>query len=43
MPYIMNWPNTLKEQTIYSHPVSSLDIAPTFLHLAGGDILEEDN
>jgi arylsulfatase A-like enzyme len=43
VPYIMNWPNTLKEQTIYSHPVSSLDIAPTFLHLAGGDILEEDN
>ncbi len=43
VPFVMNWPNTLEAGTIYSHPVSSLDIAPTFLELAGREIQEEDN
>ena len=43
VPFVMNWPNTLEAGTIYSHPVSSLDIVPTFLELAGREIQEEDN
>lgn len=43
VPFVMNWPNILKAGTIYNHPVSSLDIAPTFLALAGGEIPEIDN
>jgi len=43
VPFVMNWPNILEAGTIYSHPVSSLDIAPTFLALAGGEIQEKDN
>ena len=43
VPFVFNWPNTLEAGTIYSHPVSSLDIMPTFLELAGREIQEEDN
>ncbi len=43
VPFIMNWPNRFKAGTIYTKPVSSLDIAPTFLELAGNKITEEDN
>lgn len=36
VPYIINWPHSLPKGTTYKAPVSSLDIAPTFLALAGG-------
>ncbi|MDG2450983.1 MAG: sulfatase-like hydrolase/transferase [Saprospiraceae bacterium] len=42
VPFVMSWPEILLEGSIYKHPVSSLDIAPTFLKLAGGNE-EEDN
>ena len=41
VPFIMNWAQTIPSGNIYENPVSSLDIAPTFLELAGGEILEE--
>lgn len=37
VPFIANWPGTLKPGTTYDHLVSALDLAPTFLSLAGGD------
>ncbi|MEA1898684.1 MAG: sulfatase [Bacteroidota bacterium] len=43
VPFIMNWTQTLPPGTKFENPVSSLDIAPTFLKLAGGEILEEYN
>jgi arylsulfatase A-like enzyme len=33
----MNWPNMVKAGVEYTNPVSSLDIAPTFMALAGGN------
>lgn len=43
VPFIMNWSSLLKAGTTYNHPVSSLDIVPTFLNLAGREVQEEDN
>lgn len=43
VPYIMNWPNTLPAGITYSNPVSSLDITPTFLELAGRNKQEDDD
>jgi len=40
VPFIMNWPETLPAGSSYTSPVSSLDIAPTFLALAGGTVKE---
>ncbi|GAA3570942.1 sulfatase-like hydrolase/transferase [Snuella lapsa] len=37
VPYIMHWPGTIPSGTTYSNPVSSLDFAPTFMALAGGN------
>ncbi len=42
VPYVMNWPNTFPSGTKYEYPVSSLDIAPTFLALAGGELGTND-
>lgn len=36
VPYIMCWHGIIKAGSIFKHPVSSLDIAPTFFELAGG-------
>ncbi len=41
VPFIMNWTQTLPAGAKYENPVSSLDIAPTFFRLAGGEIQEE--
>jgi arylsulfatase A-like enzyme len=35
VPYMMQWKNHLKPGTIFTHPVSSLDIFPTALRAAG--------
>ncbi|WP_369047515.1 sulfatase-like hydrolase/transferase [Tenacibaculum sp. UWU-22] len=43
VPYILNWPKTLESGKVYDHPVSSLDLAPTFVKLAGGEIKKEDH
>ncbi|MEG3659260.1 sulfatase-like hydrolase/transferase [Arenibacter palladensis] len=40
VPFILNWPQTLPSGKTYSQMVSSLDFAPTFLALAGGNVKE---
>ena len=40
VPFILNWPKTLPSGETYSHMVSSLDIVPTFLAFAGGNVKE---
>jgi arylsulfatase A-like enzyme len=35
VPFIMSWPGTLPAGRQYDHPVSSLDLTPTFLAAAG--------
>ena len=40
IPYIMNWPQTIPAGKTYSYPVTSLDITPTFIELAGGKLNE---
>lgn len=38
VPFIMNWPAQLAAGASFESPVTSLDIAPTFVELAGGSI-----
>jgi arylsulfatase A-like enzyme len=42
VPFVMNWPNNLASGKTYDHPVSSLDLAPTFFELAGGKNTNEN-
>lgn len=35
VPFFMTWPKSLPAQQKYEHPISSLDLFPTFLHAAG--------
>jgi arylsulfatase A-like enzyme len=37
VPFVMNWGNTLPAKSSFASPVTSLDIVPTFLELAGGN------
>ncbi len=41
VPFIMSWPNTIPAGSTYENPVISLDFAPTFIDLAGGEITED--
>ena len=34
----MSWPGKLKPNTVYDNPISTLDLLPTFLNAAGGDV-----
>ncbi len=43
VPFIMRWQGILPEGQLYHHPVTSLDITPTFLELAGGKMADEDD
>ncbi|WP_211223791.1 sulfatase-like hydrolase/transferase [Gaetbulibacter saemankumensis] len=36
VPYIIKWPSKISAGTVYKKPISSLDITPTFVALAGG-------
>ena len=38
VPLLFNWPNTLPSGTTYDHLVSSLDLYPSFLELAGAQV-----
>ncbi len=39
VPMLMRWPNgNISSNTSYEYPVSSLDLLPTFLHIANGKI-----
>lgn len=37
VPFLMRWPKQLKEGTTYAPPISTLDLLPTFMAIAGGD------
>ena len=41
VPIIMQWPSKIKAGQTYRNPVIALDLAPTFVALAGGTIEEE--
>ena len=43
VPFIMNWPAQLKAGKVVDKPVSSLDIFPSFVTAAGGNISETDD
>ena len=38
VPFVMSWPKKLAAGTVYDDPISSLDLTPTFVELAGGTI-----
>lgn len=40
VPFIVRWPEVTKPNTTYSYPVSTLDLLPTFVSAAGGDVDE---
>lgn len=42
VPFILNWQGEIPKGKIYGHPVTALDILPTFFELAGGK-LEKEN
>lgn len=42
VPFAISYPGKLKAGSIYKNPVWSLDLAPTFVALAGGEIPEQD-
>ena len=35
VPFLAQWPGTIKSGTVYQHPVSALDLFPTAIRLAG--------
>ncbi|NWK54191.1 sulfatase-like hydrolase/transferase [Verrucomicrobiaceae bacterium N1E253] len=35
VPFVMSWPAKIQAGTVYAHPVSSLDLVPTMVQLAG--------
>jgi arylsulfatase A-like enzyme len=41
VPFAMSYPGTIPAGGTYNNPVVSLDFAPTFIELAGGEIKEE--
>lgn len=43
VPFILKWPAKLAAGKEIDEPVSSLDIFPTFIEAAGGNITNEDN
>lgn len=42
VPFALSWPGKITAGLQYSHPVSALDLVPTFVELAGGEIAPED-
>lgn len=40
VPFIMSWPKTIAPNSTYAQPVTALDITPTLVALAGGDLKE---
>jgi arylsulfatase A-like enzyme len=43
VPFTMSWPKNIKAGSIYDKPVTSLDLTPTFVALAGGTIAPADH
>ncbi|TLX78177.1 sulfatase [Labilibacter sediminis] len=42
VPFVMSWPEQLKAGVEYNYPISSLDLTPTFVAMAGGTIPSKD-
>jgi len=42
VPFIMSWPKGLKANSRYEKPITTLDLTPTFVALAGGNITSKD-
>ncbi|WP_215225905.1 sulfatase [Echinicola shivajiensis] len=42
VPFIINWPGQLPAGEVFEEQVSSLDLTPTFVALAGGELKDED-
>jgi len=42
VPFTMTWPNSIKAGTTFEHPITALDLTPTFVELAGGKITSQD-
>lgn len=38
VPFIISWPKALKGRSTYTHPVTALDLTPTLVALAGGEL-----
>ncbi|WP_232305482.1 sulfatase/phosphatase domain-containing protein [Gilvimarinus polysaccharolyticus] len=38
VPFIARWPGIIKAGSHYPHPISTLDLLPTFYQVAGGNI-----
>ena len=37
VPFLIRWPGVLAEDTVYTHPISTLDLLPTMYAAAGGE------
>ncbi len=37
VPFLIRWPEVLAEDTVYRHPISTLDLLPTMYAAAGGE------
>ena len=42
VPFVMSYPEKIKSNSSYDSPISSLDLTPTFVALAGGEISQND-
>ena len=42
VPFIMNWPGVIPAETVFKEPITSLDVAPTFLAAARGEVKKFD-
>ncbi|TXE07225.1 sulfatase [Seonamhaeicola algicola] len=42
VPFLMSWQGVLTPNTIYNNPVSTLDLLPTFVNVAGGNASQID-
>ncbi len=38
VPFLMRWPGQIKPDTTYDHPISTLDLLPTFFAVGAGDV-----
>ncbi len=41
VPFLMKWPKHIDSGTVYNYPVSTLDLLPTFVAVAGGDLPDD--
>jgi arylsulfatase A-like enzyme len=37
IPFLMSWKGKIKKKSIYNNPISTLDLLPTFVSIAGGN------